>query len=99
MARVTVTEPRIAGRRCLCCRRAIRLDSARAVFLFCRPDSEVWVCGPRCLKVYEDDDTGRYTVGGLVRSGGDGVRGVVEHDGSELADSPAPGSGDGGVTR
>ncbi len=56
-----MTERTIAGRRCLVCRRAIRLDSTRAEYLFLRPgDVEVWVCGPKCLARWEDDDSGEF---------------------------------------
>lgn len=44
-------------RTCRQCGRPIRSDSQRAIFLYLEPgDREIWLCGPRCEKSYNDDE-------------------------------------------
>jgi len=44
-------------RECLQCKRTIRTDSTKAVYLWDKPDgSSVWVCGKRCLDTYGEGE-------------------------------------------
>lgn len=43
------------GQKCEACRRTVRTNNKRALFLFLRTgEKEAWVCGERCLNRYNE---------------------------------------------